>query len=66
VYEHKRKLVPGFTKKYNLTWLVYFEETTDVRSAVEREKQIKGWRRGKKIELIETANPLWKDLALDW
>ena len=66
IYEHKRKLVPGFTKKYNLTWLAYYEETADVRAAIEREKQIKSWRRSKKIDLIESANPLWKDLALDW
>ena len=66
IYEHKQKLVPGFTKKYNLTWLAYYEETTDVRSAIEREKQIKSWRRNKKIVLVESANPQWKDLALDW
>ena len=66
VYEHKQKLVPGFTKKYNLTWLAYFEETTDVRAAIAREKQIKGWRRSKKIALIESMNPRWRDLALDW
>ena len=66
IYEHKQKLVPGFTNKYNLTWLAYYEETADVRSAIEREKQIKKWRRSKKIALIESANPRWKDLALDW
>ena len=66
IYEHKRKLVPGFTEKYNLTWLAYYEETADVRAAIEREKQIKSWRRSKKIDLIESANPQWKDLALDW
>ncbi len=66
IHEHKQKLVPGFTMKYNLTWLAYCEETSDVRSAIEREKQIKSWRRSKKIELIESVNPQWMDLALDW
>ena len=66
VYEHKQKLIDGFTKKYNMTWLAYFEETNDARSAIAREKQIKGWLRIKKITLIETVNPSWKDLAEDW
>ena len=66
VYEHKRKLMPGFTEKYNITWLAYFEETSNIVSAIAREKQIKGWRRSKKLDLIETVNPQWKDLALDW
>ena len=66
VYEHKHKLVPGFTQKYNITMLVYFEETPDVRSAISREKQIKGWLRSKKINLIESINPDWNDLSLDW
>ena len=66
VYEHKHKIVKGFTKKYNLTYLAYFEETTDVMSAIEREKQIKGWKRNKKIALVESSNPNWKDLAMDW
>jgi putative endonuclease len=57
VYEHKHKLIPGFTSRYNITQLVYFEETSDVRSALEREKQIKGWLRAKKIALIESLNP---------
>lgn len=57
VYEHKQKLVDGFTKKYNLTKLVYYESTDDVRSAIGREKQIKGWLRAKKIALIESMNP---------
>ena len=65
-YEHKHKLVDGFTKKYNLTYLAYYDETTDVMSAIEREKQIKSWRRSKKVALIESVNPRWKDLALDW
>ena len=66
LYEHKNHLVDGFTKKYNLNKLVYFETTNDVRSAIEREKQIKGWRRSKKNDLIATVNPEWKDLSIDW
>ena len=63
VYEHRNKLVEGFTSKYNLTKLIYFEHTGDVFSAIAREKKIKGWLRIKKIKLIETMNPKWKDLA---
>ena len=63
VYEHKHKLVPGFTARYNINRLVYYEQTTNVRSAIEREKQIKAWRREKKIKLIESMNPEWKDLS---
>ena len=66
VYEHQHKLVPGFTSKYNITQLVYFEETSDVRLAIAREKQIKGWLRAKKIALIESMNPTWKDLSAEW
>ena len=66
VYEHRHKLLDGFTKRYNLTWLAHYEATSDVRSAIAREKEIKGWRRSKKVELIESANPQWKDLARDW
>jgi putative endonuclease len=66
VYEHRRKLLDGFTKKYNLTKLVYYEATDDVRSAIGREKQIKGWLRSKKIALIESMNPLWRDLSDGW
>ena len=66
VYQHKRKLVEGFTNKYNVTWLVYYEQTRDVEAAIFREKQIKGWRRDKKVKLIETLNPEWNDLSSDW
>lgn len=66
VYEHKHKLVPGFTEKYNITRLVYFEETPNVQAALAREKQIKGWLRAKKIALIEDANPEWRDLSEGW
>lgn len=64
--EQKYKLAEGFTKKYNVDRLVFFEETTDINSAIEREKQIKGWRRSKKIELIEIENPAWEDLSVEW
>ena len=66
VYEHKQKMVQGFTQKYNITKLVYFEETQDVWSAISREKQIKGWLRAKKIALIDSVNPAWDDLSKDW
>lgn len=65
VFEHRQKVVEGFTKKYNVTQLVYFEQTPDVRAAIAREKQIKGWLRAKKIALIEGVNPAWKDLYDD-
>ena len=63
VYEHKQKLIPGFTTKYNISRLVFFEATEDIRAAIEREKQIKGWLRSKKIALIESVNPQWEDLS---
>jgi len=66
VYEHKNKLIPGFTSKYNITKLVYYEEENDVDAALIREKQIKGWKRARKIALIESKNPEWKDLGLAW
>jgi len=66
VYEHKNKLIPGFTEKYNISRLIYFETFGDVYSAISREKTIKGWLRKKKIELIQKTNPDWKDLAEDW
>jgi putative endonuclease len=66
VYEHRHKLNEGFTKKYNITRLVYFEEANDVQVALAREKQIKGWVRQKKIALIESMNPRWQDLSKDW
>lgn len=66
VWQHKEKLVEGFTKKYNITKLVHYELTEDIESAIAREKQIKGWLRSKKIKLIEKDNPRWKDLAEDW
>ena len=63
VYQHKQKLIPGFTTKYNISRLVYFETTQDVQAAIAREKQIKGWLRRKKVALIESVNPDWKDLS---
>jgi putative endonuclease len=66
VYEHKNKLVDGFTKKYNITRLVYYESTNEVRPAIAREKQIKGWLRKRKVALIESMNPEWKDLSEEW
>ena len=63
VYEHKHHLDKGgFTARYNVEYLVYFESTSDVNAAIEREKQIKGWSRKKKIKLIESKNPAWNDL----
>jgi putative endonuclease len=62
MYEHRNKLVPEFTSKYNISWLVYYEETDDIDIAIMREKQIKGWTRAKKIALIESMNPKWQDL----
>jgi len=62
IYEHKNSFVEGFTKKYNLKELIYFEVFEDIVSAITREKQIKGWLRIKKIALIEKVNPNWNDL----
>ena len=66
VAEHKQKALPGFTQRYNIDRLAFFEETGDARDAIAREKQIKGWSRAKKIALIESINPEWKDLSEDW
>ena len=62
VYEHRNHLVEGFTSKYNVTKLVYVETAKDVRDAIQREKQLKGWIRAKKNALVESVNPQWKDL----
>lgn len=62
VHEHKQKLVEGFTKKYNINKLIYYEAFDEIFEAIVREKQIKGWIRKKKIDLIESMNPEWKDL----
>ncbi len=66
VYEHKSGRGSVFTKKYRITRLVYYEAYNDVRNAIAREKQIKGWRRSKKVVLIESQNPDWRDVSLDW
>ncbi|MBI3171572.1 MAG: GIY-YIG nuclease family protein [Hydrocarboniphaga effusa] len=66
VFEHKQKLVPGFTAKYKITKLVYFEDTGRIEEAIAREKQIKGWLRAKKVALIESLNPEWEDLSDGW
>jgi putative endonuclease len=63
VQQHKSKLIPGFTSRYNLTQLVYYERLADIRDAIAREKCIKGWARAKKLDLIEAVNPGWHDLA---
>jgi putative endonuclease len=66
MYEHRNHLVTGFTDQYQVTHLVYFEETNDIREAIAREKQIKGWLRSRKVDLIQSVNPEWRDLADDW
>ena len=66
VYQHKHKLIEGFTKKYNVTRLAYYEETQDVQTAIAREKEVKSWRRSKKLELIKSLNPTWQDLSDGW
>ena len=63
IYEHKNNLIKGFTEKYNIHNLVYYEETNDINVAIEREKQIKKWSRKKKISLIEKENPAWHNLS---
>ncbi len=66
VLEHRMKLIPGFTERYGLSRLVYYESTDDVNSAISREKEIKGWVRRKKVALIHSFNPEWKDLSAEW
>ena len=66
LYEHKTKQLPGFINKYNLTKLVYFEKTTDIKSAIQREKNLKKWNRAWKIDLIKKFNPTFEDLSDNW
>ena len=66
VAQHKKKLIDGYTAQYNLFKLVHFEEFGDIRAAIAREKQIKGWLRAKKVALINKENSRWKDLAAEW
>jgi len=63
IKKHQNKLIEGFTKKYNLHKLVYYEEFQNPEKAIAREKEIKGWRREKKVQLIRRCNPCWKDLS---
>jgi putative endonuclease len=66
IYEHKEKFVKGFTEKYNVKKLVYYEQTPDINAALNREKEIKKWRREKKNRLVVNTNPLWRDLSEDF
>jgi putative endonuclease len=66
VEEHKNGQIKGFTSKYHITKLVYFEQGDNIETAIAREKQIKGWLRNRKIALIESVNPDWRDLSEDW
>ena len=66
VFQHKAKQIEGYTKAYNLFKLVYFEVFGDIRAAIAREKQVKGWIRAKKVALIASTNPTWSDLADRW
>ena len=66
MHEHKSGSAEGFTKRYRINWLVYFDSTSNVEGAISREKEIKKWRRSKKIDLIEASNPGWKDLSEGW
>ena len=66
IYEHKNRLVEGFSSKYNLTKLVYYNETSDIKEAIAFEKKIKGWLRAKKDALINEINPEWDDLSKGW
>ena len=65
IYEHKTDLIGGFTKKYNVYWLVYYEGFDDIKAAIQHEKRLKKWNRKWKLELIEKENPEWKDLYED-
>jgi putative endonuclease len=66
IYEHKEKVVKGFTEKYNVNKLVHYEHTSDIVEALNREKEIKKWRRVKKNRLVVNTNPLWRDLSEDF
>ena len=66
IYEHKEKVVKGFTEKYNVNKLVFYEQTSDIAEALNREKEIKKWRREKKNRLVVNTNPLWRDLSEDY
>jgi putative endonuclease len=66
IWQHKTGVFDGFSKRYGLTRLVYYEDYRDVNAAIAREKELKGWLRARKVELIRKDNPLWRDLAEDW
>ena len=66
IHEHRAGVIPGFTSKYRINQLVYFEQTPNINAAIQRERQIKGWSREKKVHLIESSNLGWVDLAADW
>jgi putative endonuclease len=66
IFEHKLKLREGFTSRYNCNRLVWFEKVNDVSAAIQREKELKGWLRSKKVALIQATNPTWEDLSADW
>ncbi len=66
IYEHKNELLEGFTKKYHVHYLVYYEMYQNIKDAIAREKQLKGWTRIKKVNLIESMNPMWRDLSEEW
>ena len=66
VFEHKEGQTPGFTKRYGVNRLVYFEGFGDVTQAIAREKELKGWRRARKVDLVESMNPEWRDLSQGW
>jgi putative endonuclease len=66
IWQHKQHAIEGFTSEYDVTRLLYFEVFDEVLNAISREKQLKGWRRAKKVALIEKQNPQWKDLSRDW
>lgn len=66
IWQHKTKIIEGFTKQYGLNQLVHFEQFRDVNTVIAREKEIKGWLRKRKLELIEKDNPTWTDLSAKW
>lgn len=66
IHEHKHRLVPGFTSRYGIDRLVYFESGGNALGVIAREKELKGWRRSRKVSLIEQENPEWRDLSEDW
>jgi len=66
IYEHRHRLIPGFTSRYNIDRLIHAESFPEVRDAIAREKQIKGWVRSRKLALIAESNPEWRDLGEEW